>query len=79
MDRRRTPRSELGPVWLSTVEAGRRLGVSDDLIRARVQSGQLRAVALRSGGRVLYRIHPDDLEVFRRANFGDPRDPPFGG
>ncbi len=66
-------------MWYSTIEAGRILGTSDDFIRARVQDGTIRATAIYSGRRVLYRIRPSDLDAFRRDHTGDPLDPRFGG
>lgn len=65
--------------WHSTMSAGRALGVSDDFIRARIADGTLRATAIRSGRRVIYRIRPSDLDEFRHHHTGSPADPRFGG
>jgi excisionase family DNA binding protein len=62
---------------LSVREVAERLGVRRAGVLALIRAGELRAVdvALRRGGRPLWRIDPDDLEAFvaRRTRPAAPR------
>lgn len=65
--------------WYTTAEVAARLSMSVDYVRARIRDGSLPARAVRSGGRVIFRVRAEDLEAFRREHVGDPTDPRFGG
>ncbi len=56
--------------WLSTEDAAREIGMSSWWIRERIEEGSLRAVAVSSGHRMVYRIAARDWSHFvRRVTF----------
>lgn len=52
---------------LSTRECAEFMGVSTDYIVRAIKAGDLRAEALPSGKRTLYRVHEDDFITWLRA------------
>lgn len=53
--------------WMRTTEVADELGVSPETVRRLIRAGRLRAIALRTSGRVTFRIRRSDFEHFRRA------------
>jgi hypothetical protein len=56
---------ERDPHWLSTDDAGRKLGMSSEWVRRQILAGRLEAVAYRVGPRSIYRIRTDWLRRFQ--------------
>ena len=53
-------------IWLSTEQAGARVGMSAEWTRQQIVAGRLRAIAFSTGNRRTYRIRSDDWAAFLR-------------
>lgn len=65
------------PIWLSTSDAAREIGVSTWWVRERIEAGLLPANIVSTGVRRLYRISRPDWERFREQYVGPATDPRF--
>jgi excisionase family DNA binding protein len=54
----------IGRRWLSTEQAGARVGMSSTWVRKQIDSGRLRAIVFNTGLRKTYRIRPEDWLAF---------------
>lgn len=70
-------RLDAPPIWLSTADAARDIGVSTWWVRERIEAGLLPANVISTGVRRIYRIALPDWARFRAEYVGRATDPRF--
>lgn len=61
--------------WLSTEQAGAKVGMTGEWVRRQIVAGRLRATAFDTGRRRTYRIRSDDWAAFLAHYTGRTDDP----